>query len=186
MNALVRTARGDGRLRRAPAALLVLVLGGCGGSSGFQDIDQFMAEVQARPKGRIAPLPEFQPYEAFAYSAAGQRSPFEPPVQVQPRRASESLVPPPDPNRVKQYLEQFSIGQLAMKGILADDDEFYALVEDAEGGVHRVREGDYLGTDNGQIDRITETEIELTEVVSDGAGGWLERPRTLTLATVDQ
>ena len=63
----------------AAAALLAIGVAGCGSSNSFGDLQGFMDEVESRPKGRIAPLPEFRSYEAFAYSAANLRSPFEPP-----------------------------------------------------------------------------------------------------------
>lgn len=180
------TVRARRRAARIPLlAAVVLVLAGCDGG-GYRDLDQFMARVQDKPKGRIQPLPEFKSYEAFAYSAGGMRSPFEPPVQVKPRAPGESDVPPPDPDRVRQFLEQFPIGSLRMRGVLGDDDSLYALIEDGQGGVHRVSEGDYLGQDHGQISRVTETEIELTEVVSNGVGGWTERPRTILIVSADQ
>lgn len=170
----------------ALSVVVALLLSGCSGGSGYRDIDAYMESVRAKPKGRIKPLPEFKSYEAFAYSAGGMRSPFEPPVQVKPRRPGESEVPPPDQNRVKQYLEQFPIGSLRMRGVLGDDEALFALVEDGEGTVTRVREGDYLGQDHGQISLITETQIELTEIVSDGVGGWTERPRTIQIVAMDQ
>jgi len=44
------------------------------------DLEQWTSEVLARPGGRIEPLPEIKPYEAYAYVSAGKgsRDPFEP------------------------------------------------------------------------------------------------------------
>src|SRR5512134_1813306 len=94
-------------------AVAFLLLSGCSGSGEFKDLQAFMDEVESRPKGQIEPLPEFLPYQAFAYGAGDMRSPFEPPQKIQPvdRRAASTNVKP-DLARVKQYLEQFSIGQL--------------------------------------------------------------------------
>lgn len=55
----------------------------------------------------------------------------------------------------------------------------FALVNGA-GGVHRVRVGDYLGRNNGRIIAINEGKIDVVEIVPDGEGGWLERPRSLS------
>ena len=70
---------------RAPRqALLTLavagLIAGCSANNDYQDIKTFMDEVDARGKGQIEPLPEFLPYQAFAYGAGSMRSPFEPPV----------------------------------------------------------------------------------------------------------
>ena len=47
-------------------AVAAIALVGCGGSADYDDLQAFMDEVESRPKGRIAPLPEFRAYEAFA------------------------------------------------------------------------------------------------------------------------
>jgi type IV pilus assembly protein PilP len=137
--------------------------------------------VQDRPPGRIEPLPPFEQVAPFAYQASTMRSPFEPPVEIRsPSRPSGPQVKP-DPNRAKQFLEQYSIGSLNMVGTLAQGSRTYALVQDADGGVHRVERGDYMGTDHGRILDIEEGAIELIEIVPDGTGGWVERSRTVSL-----
>lgn len=160
---------------------LVLLLSGCGGGADDSDLRTWMDEVRSRPKGRIEPLPPFEQIPPFAYQAAALRSPFEPPVVV--RRVERRSGPQvrPDSNRVKQFLEQFTIGQLAMVGTLEQGPTRFALVRDSEGGVHRVQQGDYLGTDHGRIMRVDEAGIELIEIVPDGVGGWVERARTVAL-----
>ena len=161
----------------------VLVLGlltGCSGGDPFGDIRVFMKDVEKKPAGAIAPLPEFEAYQAFTYGAANQRSPFEPPVIVAPKTAEQKRnigVKPPK-NHVKQYLERFSLSSLAMVGTLQKDNSTFALIEDSNGGVHRVQVGDYMGDQWGQIESIEDARIDITEIVADGAGGWLRRPRT--------
>ncbi len=161
--------------------LAAIVVAGCSGSD-FSDLEIFEDQLTQRAKPPVEPLPEFLPYQAFAYGASNLRSPFEPPQRVQPvdRDRARSNVRP-DTNRVRQYLEQFGIGQLKMVGTLAQDADFYALVEDPSGGVHRVQPGDYMGSDHGRVDGVTEGRIDLTEIVADGTGGWVERTRTVTL-----
>ena len=46
---------------------------------------------------------------------------------------------------------------------------------------YRVRPGTYLGQSDGRVVAVHEDHIELIELVPDGAGGWLERPATITL-----
>ena len=51
--------------------LLSSLLAGCGGGqAGYADLDEFMAEVNARPRQRIAPLPPFEQVPPFAYQAS--------------------------------------------------------------------------------------------------------------------
>ncbi|SFO73841.1 type IV pilus assembly protein PilP [Ectopseudomonas composti] len=165
---------------------LALVFGlsllvGCGASSDFTDLRAYMNEVRARPKGTIEPLPKFQPYESFTYRAASLRSPFQPPVKidvVSRQKGSQEIKP--DEARVKQFLEGFNIETFEMVGTLRNDSELFALVSGA-GGVHRVKVGDYLGRNHGKILVIDESKVDVMEIVPDGEGGWLERPRSLSL-----
>jgi len=174
-------------MRAVHSVLLVLsgviLLGGCAREDDrYADINQFMDEVDNKKVGPIEPLPEFLPYQAFAYGASDLRSPFDPPVEVKPVDPSrKSSNVKPDMNRVKQFLEQFPMAELAMVGTLNQGTRMYGLVRDAKGGVHRVQMGDYMGTDHGKIVAIGEGSIEMLEIVSDGTGGWVERERTMSL-----
>lgn len=164
---------------------LVSILAGCSsGQKRFSDLEEFMREVQERPQRPPDPLPEFKPYEPFAYSAAGNRSPFEPPVE-QRRRPEGMPEVQPDQNRVKQYLEQFSLNDLRMVGTLERDTEAFALIQDGSGGVHRVSAGDFMGPNHGEIRAVAEFGIELEEIVPDGVGGWVLRSRTIPLQQQD-
>jgi type IV pilus assembly protein PilP len=60
--------------------ILASLLTACGVSSGTTDLKQFVDGVMSQPRGVIEPLPVFEPYEAFSYSATGLRSPFDLPV----------------------------------------------------------------------------------------------------------
>lgn len=157
------------------------LLSGCGGDGSFSDLQAYMDEVRARPKGAIEPLPKFQPYEAFTYGAASLRSPFQPSVKIDilnQQKGSKNVKP--DETRIKQFLEGFNIEVFEMVGTLSNDQGMYALVRGA-GGVHRVKVGDYLGRNHGHVVGIDEAEIEVIEIVPDGEGGWLERPRSIPL-----
>lgn len=156
-------------------------LAGCSGGSDFSDLQAYMDEVRARPKGAIEPLPKFQPYEAFTYSAAALRAPFQPPIKVDvTSRQKGSKDVKPDESRVRQFLEGFNIETFEMVGTLGNDGAVFGLVKGA-GGVHRVKIGDYLGRNHGRVMVIDEAKIDVVEIVPDGEGGWLERPRSLTL-----
>lgn len=163
-----------------------VLLTGCGGRD-FSDLDAFMAEKKARPGGIIAPIPTFKAYEAFAYSAAVQRSPFDRPIEVREiaqLRAVSAVKP--DRARAKEFLEQFTFDSLSMVGTLKKGEQDWTLLQDPEGGVHRVQQGDYLGRNHGKIVDTTDTYVAVIEIVSDGsADGWVERPRTIKLSGLD-
>jgi type IV pilus assembly protein PilP len=168
------------------ASLSVLALVGCS-DSGFQDLDDFMAEKKARPGGHIDPIPAFKAYKAFTYSAAGMRSPFERPVEVKEiTRLQAATNVKPDKNRTKEYLEQFSLDSLKMVGSLEQADTVWVLMQDRDGGVHRVKKGNYLGHNHGQIYEVADAYISVIEIVPNGVDGWVERPRTIKLKTIDE
>ncbi len=160
------------------------LLSACSPSTDYSDLDAFMDEVDSRPRGRIDPLPPIETVPPFKYLASNKRSPFEPPVVLKQvdRRSGPQVKP--DLNRVKQFLEQFTIGQLSMVGTLAQGPITYGLIQDGEGGVHRVQPGDFMGTDHGRILAVNDTSIDLVEIVPDGTGGWVERERTVALVVI--
>ncbi|MGY2167882.1 pilus assembly protein PilP [Pseudomonas gingeri] len=168
-------------LRGLCVAMVAVLLAGCGNSNDFSDLDAYMREVRARPAGNIEPTPKFISYEAFTYNASSLRSPFQPPVKIDlVNRQKGSHEVKPDPNRTKQFLEGFNIEQFEMVGTLSNASGTFALLRGA-GGVHRLKVGDYLGRNEGRIVAITDSQVEVIEIVPDGEGTWLERPRTIPL-----
>ena len=168
-------------IRSSLVCVFALGLVGCGGNGDFSDLQSYMDEVRARPPGAIEPAPKFMPYEIFTYSAAAMRSPFQPPVKIEMlNRQKGSKEIKPDETRVKQFLEGFNIEVFEMVGTLSNDNGMFALVNGA-GGVHRVKVGDYLGRNYGRIVAIDESKVDVIEIVPDGEGGWLERPRSISL-----
>lgn len=169
------------KARLVTLGLGLALLSGCGGATDFDDLRAYMDEERAKPKGSIEPLPSFLPYEAFTYSAASLRHPFQPPMKIdlaQRQRGSKDVRP--DEARIKQFLEEFNIENFVMVGTLTNGAGKYALIKGGD-GVHRVKVGDYLGRNHGRIVEISEAEVDVLEIVPDGEGGWLERPRSLTL-----
>ncbi|RBP29160.1 type IV pilus assembly protein PilP [Marinobacter pelagius] len=163
---------------------LVSLLTACTQESGFSDLDQFMAETRAKPRGHVEPLPEFKAYEAFTYSAADRRAPFEPPVDVQLTMVDDQPASDVEPNldRPREVLENFDLKELSMVGTLRGaEGNLFALIRDNTGGIHRVTTGNYMGENYGRIVGVSESRVELIEIVPNGSGGWVERPRSLSL-----
>ncbi len=164
------------------AVFASLLLGACS-DNNFADLEAFVEEKKARPGGIIAPIPTFKAYEAFSYSAASQRSPFDRPIEVREIAQLQAISAiKPDETRAKEFLEQYTFDSLSMVGLLVRGDTDWTLIRDPEGGVHRVKLGNYLGRNHGKIVETTDTYIAVIEIVSDGsADGWVERPRTIKL-----
>jgi type IV pilus assembly protein PilP len=152
--------------------LAASLLAGC--DSRDADLNRFIQQVKAEPGGRVEPLPEIKPYQAFTYADQNLRSPFVPALNV-------TNGVRPDRNRPREYLEQFSLDTLKMVGTLKMDGRHYGLVLSADGRVHRVVVGNHMGQNDGTITQITPSKISLTEIVPDGLGGYIERPAALAL-----
>lgn len=175
------------RSRFQVCALIALAsaLAGCGGSD-YPDLDKYMAEVKAKPAGHIQPIPAFTAYKSFTYSAAGLRNPFQQPVEVKEITRLQKLVKvKPDLTRPKEFLEQFNIDALVMVGTVQMDGTLWALVQDGDGSVHRVKIGNYMGRNHGHVVELTENHISVIEIVSNGPDEWVERPHKLGLKTVE-
>jgi type IV pilus assembly protein PilP len=157
----------------ALALLCAGLLSACSGSNG--DLDSFIRQVKAEPGGRVEPLPEIKPYDAFTYADQKLRSPFVPAL------SSTSNVRP-DNTRPREYLEQYSLDTLKMVGTLTLGGNHYGLVLASDGRVHRVVIGNHMGQNDGTITDITASKISLTEIVPDGLGGYVERPAALALS----
>lgn len=161
--------------------VLFASLTACDNSNDVGDLDAYLNEVRLRAPGKIEPTPTFRSYPTFTYSAANLRSPFFRQVRVDlagQKRGSRNVTP--DLNRVKQYLEGFNIEQFEMVGTISNATGSFALLRGA-GGVHRLKVGDYLGRNDGRIVAISGSQVDVIEIVPDGEGAWLERPRTLPL-----
>ncbi|MFT7130152.1 MAG: type IV pilus assembly protein PilP [Gammaproteobacteria bacterium] len=173
-------------LIQSVSCIFVIVFLSACGSGDYQDLDDFMAEKKARPAGLIKPIPAFKAYKAFTYSAAGLRGPFDRPVEVtEITRLQMASNVEPDENRSKEYLEQYNIDSLSMVGTLQQEGTLWALLLDSDGGVHRVKNGNYMGRNHGQIVEAGDTYISVIEIVPNGVDGWVERPKTIKLKTLE-
>ncbi len=168
---------------RVPALLtLSLVLVSCQRYNNLADLQIYVEEVKGRPGAPVEPVPEFVPHEGFVYSAASLRSPFEVPVVIETDGNTVlSQDVEPDFSRQRGPLESQALSEMTMVGMMLRSGVFEALIEDAFGEVHRVAVGNYLGRNHGEIQTISETQLNIIEIVPNGNGGWVERPQTLTL-----
>lgn len=171
-------------------ALLGFAVTGCVQEDPLVDLRDYVAEIDSRPSGTIPPPPEFAAFEFVSYTASGERSPFEAPrppeLEAEEEEAPRSTVRP-DPDRVPEFLESFRVENLNMVGTLAglQDNDLSALIRDGDGEIHRVQVGNYLGRNHGEIISISETQIELIEIVPSGQDSWVERPRAIVLSGLD-
>ena len=70
---------------------------------------------------------------------------------------------------------------MSMMGTLSKDKNYWVLIRDPKGVVQRVAVRDYIGKNHGQVVDISDTQVSLSELISDGAGGWLVREASIAL-----
>lgn len=169
-------------LSRLSSVGLSIVLVGCA-ADDMSDLKAFVDEVKQRPPGRLEPLPELKEIETFVYVGDNLRNPFAP-VATEPeeQEGAPGSGPRPDPNRRREELEFVPLDSIRMVGTLEQTETTWGLVRTNDGTIHRVRSGNYLGQNHGQIMRITEGSIDLNEIIPDGRGGYRERQASLALS----
>ena len=161
---------------------LAQMITACSSSNDFADLQAKMAEIKARPRGRIEPPPEFNPIAPVAYAAHQLRNPFTPPADAEDVAVPSGRSVEPDKTRPKEYLERFSLDSMIMKGTISKPGgTLYALIEDPTGATNMVKVGDHMGKNYGRVSDVTESYVSVLEIVPDGQDGWVERPRTIKL-----
>ena len=159
-------------------ALSSLVLAACESASN-QDLYSYMETEKNKAGGRIDPLPAYPPYVPVVYSAAGLRAPFEVPRTVVLRQETGTPSEAPDTSRAREYLERFNFAELTVVGSIVMNNEEWGLISESNGSIHRVKVGNYLGQNHGRVVSISDTSVNVVEIVPDGQGGWIERPRSV-------
>lgn len=160
-----------------PIAVLVA---GCG-DPGMDDLHEFIKETKAKRPGPIPPIPEVRQTEGFVYVPGGRRDPFEPERELEEQEVAQvDSGPRPDPNRRKEELEAYALDTLRMVGTLQQEDVTWGLVQTNDGTIHRVKQDNYLGQNHGRIIRVSDSVIELTELVPAGRG-YIEREAALSM-----
>ena len=155
-------------------------------NAGTSDLVEFVRQIKSQPSGRIDPIPEFQPYQNFEYVSHDLRDPFK---LVDFRRPDEntdeirSILSGPKPiiDRPREPLEDFPLDTLRLKGTLTRGGIKWGLIFAPDNTIHRVIEGHYMGQNHGRITLVTDQVIELTEIVPDGLGNYIERSSAVAL-----
>lgn len=152
--------------------------------SGQDDLGRYIAEVKARPATPIPPIASVRTYTPYVYRGLEGRDPFR---QSTSEGSDEEFSgnkgdgPRPDFQRTREYLERFELDTLMMVGTFARESSNWVLIRDPDGTIHRVAIGNYMGKNHGKVSVISPDEVELSEFIADGGGGWLVRPASLAL-----
>ena len=180
-------------IRLTIVVLAILGIAGCV-SGDMSDLEKQVSMIMSKPGGRLEPLPEIKPYEAYVYESGKSmaRNPFKRFYVVEQSLAIEESEGPVDDglteemrseiqNRNREELEGFELDSIKMVGTLQNEDNNWGIVIDPDGIVHRVKTGNYIGLNIGKITSIEEEQIEVREIIKDNSGRYGERKALLPL-----
>ena len=167
-------AVGSRRVCSVLALATCAVLTGC--TRGDADLRDWVAREKAQKGAPIPPLPVLKTFETFEYTDQAMRDPFSPSLEELPTSAG----PQPD-KHPREPLEAYALDSLRLVGSMGAGSSVEGLIKDTEGTIHRVHRGNYMGQNNGKIVNISETQVDLVELVPNGTGGWMERHATIAL-----
>lgn len=160
---------------------MVGLLAGCGAEN--EELQDWMERQRREAKPNVSPLTPPKKFEAQPYSSAQAVDPFSNQkltvaVKAEARQPNSMLGA--ELNRRKEPLEAYPLDSMTMVGSVAKQARPFALLR-VDNLLYQVKLGDHIGQNYGRIVKITETQIELREIVQDAAGEWIERPTTLQL-----
>ena len=164
------------------AGVASALLAACGGQQ--DDLNRYITEVKARPATPIPPIPAVRTYTPYKYEGLMGRDPFRQSTSEgadQVATGGPAKGPRPDLQRSREYLERFELDTLTMVGTFSRETAEWALVQDPDGVVHRVAVGNYMGKNHGKVSEISNDEVQLSEFIADGVGGWLVREASVAL-----
>lgn len=164
---------------------VVLGLTGCD-SDGEGELREWMAQERAQTQPHVTPLSEPKKFQPQQYVVDGNLEPFNPQrltlalKRDSNQTASNAALIAPELARRRAPLEAFPLDSMAMVGSLTKAGNPTALLK-VDNLLYQVSVGDYIGQNYGLIKSITETAVQLREIVQDATGDWIERATSLEL-----
>ena len=173
-------------MRQASIASLLLVtlsLSACGPSR--QDtLRDWIAEQLKANVPSVKKIPEPQPFQHLPYEQGERKDPFAKQILVAQVNAEADKASPDlslqHKSRARQTLESIPLESMNFVGILEKQGRVMGLVR-ADGVLHQVVPGQYLGKNFGKVLRVDEKGIQLREIAQDANGKWSEREAYLRI-----
>jgi type IV pilus assembly protein PilP len=169
-------------LARAVSLAALTVLAGCG-DGGLQEVKEWMREVRSQTPVSVPKISEPKKFVPFSYSGKDEFDPYNPAklsAALAKMQVNSGSGLKPDLERRKEPLESYPLDSIKMVGTLEKPGLSYALLQ-VDKVVFQAKVGNYIGQNFGMITRITDTEVEIKEIVRDPSGEWTERKAKLEL-----
>lgn len=167
--------------RMAWCTALVTLLAGCGNDDAG-DVRRWMDETRSQAPVKITEISPPKRFTPFTYGGKGGAEPYSPSkiAHALPPLSMMASGRKPDLDRPREALEAFPLDAMKMVGTMQKHGTLFAVVQ-AGTGVFKVRLGNHIGQNLGQVTKITDATVELTEIAQDASGEWIERPAKLDL-----
>ncbi len=170
-------------LSRAALLVLCCLLTACG-PSRQDDLRQWMQEQRQAGVPRARSLAAPQVFKHLPYAQGERKDPF---TKHSLLALANAQAAPANPHlslshksRTRQPLEDIALESMHFVGMLEKQGRYVALVR-ANGILHQVLPGQYIGKNLGKVWRVDESGIALREIAQDADGNWLERNAYLRL-----
>ena len=158
----------------------IVLMTGCSERNEFAEMDANLAEASLVQKVKVDSLPIFPKQDDYLYQSYGKRNPFAAAISDVEAPADEKTeVDAPDLSRSKEPLELFGLPSLKVVGSLGDTAQLWALVQDPTGFVTKVKVGDKVGKNFGEVVQVSKSELVIIEKISNGKGIWFSQSRTI-------
>lgn len=162
------------------ALALAGLLAGCGQEA---EIREWMEQTKSQTRIAVPKVNPPKTFEPFTYGRRDAIDPFNPSkllVAIAKQRAQSGKGLKPDLERRREPLEQFPLDTISMVGLLQKPGLTYAILK-VDKTIYQAKIGNYIGQNFGMITGISETGIDLKEIIQDASGEWVERKTRLEL-----
>ncbi|THU00681.1 pilus assembly protein PilP [Lampropedia puyangensis] len=163
--------------------LMAVFASGCV-ESREDEVLSWMAREKSQAVPRVAPLQAPTVFVPADYDAAQVEDPFSVAklarIFAQEKVKGDNSLIAMHINRRKEVLEAYPLDSIKMVGFMEKEGRPTALLE-VEQHLYQVNVGSYLGQNYGKIEDISESQLQLHEVVQDATGEWSERSTLLEL-----
>jgi type IV pilus assembly protein PilP len=169
-------------LSRIGLVCLTVSLSACG-DNGLSELKGWMDQVKKETHVKVTPVAEPKVFVPVAYSGANLIDPFDPSkllVVFARLKAANDNGLKPDFDRPKEALEGYALESMKMVGTFDNHKSLQGLIQIGK-AVFPVVVGGYMGQNFGKVISISETHIDLVEIVQDATGEWTERKASLEL-----
>lgn len=163
--------------------VFLFLVGGCGGGTPPSSLpvktkSPAVAKKEEPPKVAEKKDSEKKEEAEYSYNPAGKPDPFKPFIQLTPvRGASRTPLTP---------LQKFDISQLKLVAIISTPEGNIAMVEDATGKGYFLKQGTWIGKNDGKVTKILKDKVIIEEVYQDIFGQTKTNEISLSLQKIEE